>query len=136
MSTICDELARVITRHKCPRVAHELCHKRFGQNCSTSSIRHVHDIHGEISVDSCLYEFILHLYEFCDMCTRTTRHSYDMSTSSCEFVRVLHDHSRVYDLVQYITICYDIYTRLVRQRTNLARLSTISNDFYTTSDAF
>ena len=42
----------------------------------------------------------------------------------------------LYDLVRYTTICYDIYMRLVRQRTNLARLSTISHDFYTTSDAF
>ena len=33
-------------------------------------------------------------------------------------------------------ICYDIYTRLVRQRTSLARLSTISHDFYTTSGVF
>ena len=63
-----------------------------------------------------------------------------MSTSSCEFVGVLHDHLRVstikYDMLRYATICYDIYTRLDRQRTNLARLSTISHDFYTTSDAF
>ena len=42
----------------------------------------------------------------------------------------------LYGLVRYTTICYDIYTRLVRQLTNLARLSTISHDFYTTSDAF
>ena len=67
----------------------------------------------------------------------TTRHTYDMSTSSCEFAGVLHDHSAsLYDLVRYTTICYYIYTRLVQQRTNLALLSTISHDFYTTSDAF
>ena len=72
------------------------------------------------------------------MCTRPTRHSYDMSRSSREFVGVLHDHSRdiLYDLVRYNMIYYDIYMRLVRQHTNLARLSTISEDFYTTSDAF
>ena len=32
---------------------HELCQKSFGQNCSTSSTGHVHDIHGDISVGSC-----------------------------------------------------------------------------------
>ena len=42
----------------------------------------------------------------------------------------------LYDLVRSTTICYDIYMRLVRQRTNLDRLSTISHDFYTISDAF
>ena len=55
-------------------------------------------------------------------------------------LRVLASSARslasLFDLVQYTTICYDIYTRLVRQRTNLARLSTISHDFYTASDAF
>ena len=67
------------------------------------------------------------------MCTRATRHS-------DEFLRVCRSSARsltsLYDLVRYTTICYDIYTRLVRQRTNLALLSTISHDFYTTSDAF
>ena len=87
-----------------------------------------------------MYGFIRYLYEFCAVCPGATRHFYDMSTSFCEFVGVLHDRSRsltsLYDLVRYTTICYDIYTRLVRQRTNLARLSTISHDFYTTYDAF
>ena len=69
------------------------------------------------------------------MCTRATRHSYDMSTSSCEFVGVLHDYLRVSTIQYDILRCSDVYTRLV-QRTNLARLSTISHDFYTTSDAF
>ena len=35
---------------------HELCHQSFGQNCPTSSTsftRHVHNIHGEISVGFC-----------------------------------------------------------------------------------
>ena len=67
------------------------------------------------------------------MCTRATRHFY-------EFLRVCRSSARslasLYDLVQYTMICYDIYTRLVRQCTNLARLSTISHDFYRTSDAF
>ena len=57
-----------------------------------------------------------------------------------EFLRVCRSSARLlaslYGLVRYTTICFDIYTRLVRQRTNLARLSTISHDFYTTSDAF
>ena len=51
----CDEFAHdmrgVSASYNSPHIAtnvHELCHKRFGQNCSTSSIRHVHDIHDEI----------------------------------------------------------------------------------------
>ena len=38
--------------------------------------------------------------------------------------------------LRFNTICYDIYTRLVRQRTSLSQLSTISHDFCTTSDVF
>ena len=67
------------------------------------------------------------------MCTRASRHVY-------EFLRVCISSAQslasLYDLVRYTAICYVIYTRLVRQRTNLARLSAISHDFYTTSDAF
>ena len=45
------DMRRVSASYNSPHIAtnvHELCHKRFGQNCSTSSIRHVHDIHDEI----------------------------------------------------------------------------------------
>ena len=80
-----------------------------------------------------LYEFIRHLYEFYDMCTRTTRHSYDISTSSREFVRVLHDHSLVstmyYDILQYVTtFTGDLYDKVrfsldfPRHRTTSIRL--------------
>ena len=46
------DMRRVNSPHIATNV-HELCHQSFGQNCSTSSTRHVHDIHGEISVGSC-----------------------------------------------------------------------------------
>ena len=51
-----NDMRRVSASYNSPHIAtnvHELCHKRFGQNCSTSYIRRVHDIHDEISVDSC-----------------------------------------------------------------------------------
>ena len=141
----CHEFAHDMRRfsasYNSPHIAtnvHELCHKRFGQNCSTISIQHVADIHGEIQVDSCdpvrvytilvrvlryVYEshmtFLRHVYTFLRVCRSSAR-----------------SQARLYDLVRYITICYDIYTRLVRQRTNLTRFSTISHDFYTISDAF
>ena len=63
--------------------------------------------------------FLQHVYEFLRICTSSAR-------SLASF----------YDLVRYTMICDYIYTRLVGQRTNLARLSTISHNFYTTSDAF
>ena len=49
-------MQRVSGSHNSRHIAtnvHDLCHKRFGQNFSTSSIRHVNDIYGEISVGSC-----------------------------------------------------------------------------------
>ena len=49
---ICGELARVITRHISSYVATS-CVQSLGENCSKSSPRHVHDIHGEISVGFC-----------------------------------------------------------------------------------
>ena len=67
------------------------------------------------------------------MCTTFLRHVYELLQVCRSSARSL---ASLYDLVRYTTICYDIYTRLVRQGTNLARLSTISQDFYTTSDAF
>ena len=45
------DMRRVSASYNSPHIAtnvHELCHKSFGQNCSTSSIRHVHDIHDEV----------------------------------------------------------------------------------------
>ena len=93
------DMRRVSGSYNSPHIAtnvHELCHKRFGQKCSTSSTRHVHDIHDEISVDSCdpvrNYTILVQILRYV---TRATRNSYDMSTSSCEFVGVLHDHSRI-----------------------------------------
>ena len=115
-------MRRVSASYNSPHIAtnvHALRYKRFGQNCSTSSIRHVHDIHGEISVDS--LRSCTSLYDTCTsnaMCTRRTRHSYDMCTSSCEFVRVPHDHSRVstfkgdyYDMLRHLyEISMTMYT--------------------------
>ena len=49
-------MQRVSRSHKSRHIAtnvHDLCHKRYGQNISTSSIGHVNDIYGEISVGSC-----------------------------------------------------------------------------------
>ena len=70
------DMLRVSANYNSPQIAtnvNELCHKSFGQNCSTTSIQHVHDIHGKISVGSCnLYKFIRHLYELYGMCMRTT----------------------------------------------------------------
>ena len=46
-----NDMRRVSASYNSPHIAtnvHELCHKRFGQNCSTRSIRHVNDIHDEI----------------------------------------------------------------------------------------
>ena len=106
---ICGELVPVITRHISPqmstscvtsvlvktvlRVPYNMCTIFMTKDKLTLAI---------------LYEFIRYLYEFCNMCTRATRHSYDMSTSSCEFVGVLHDHSQVstikYDILRYVTI--------------------------------
>ena len=85
-----NNMQRVSPSYNSPHIAtyvHELCHKRFGQNCSKSSIRHVHDIHVKISVDSCnpvpinkilvrvlqyVYEnrttFLQHVYEFLRVC--------------------------------------------------------------------
>ena len=95
---------------------HGLCHKRFGQNCSTSSIRHVHDIRSEISIDTCdhvrvyttLVRVLRNVYE---NLTTILRHIY-------EFLRVCKGSQRplasLCDLVRYTTICYDIYTRLIR----------------------
>ena len=135
LPTICDELARVINRHISPQMS---------RSCVTSVlVKTVLRVPYDMSTIfmtkykytlAILYEFIRYLYEFCDMCSHTTfvRHVY-------EFLRVYRSSARplasLYDLVRY-TICYDIHTKLVRQRTNLARFSTISHNFYTTSDAF
>lgn len=71
-------------------------------------LRHVHDIHGEISVGSgdplrvntTLVRGLRYVYE-----NHTTY--CDMSTSPCELIRVLHDPSRIctikYDILRYIT---------------------------------
>ena len=109
---------------------HELCHKRFGQNYSTSFIRHIHDIHGEISAGSCdpvrVYRTLVRVLRYVyENHTTFLRHVY-------EFLRVCKSSARsiaiLYDLVQYTTIFYDIFTRLARQRTNLA-LTRFLHDF-------
>ena len=67
----------------------------FRQNCSTSVIQYVHDIHNKKVGYSDPVQVIRRLFDFCDMCTRSIQHSLRHFTSSCEFVRVLHDQSQV-----------------------------------------
>ena len=129
-------MRRVSASYNSPHIAtnvHEFCHKRFGQICSTSSIRYVHDIHDVLRSCTSLYDTCTSFAIWYESHTTFLRHVH-------EFLRVCRSSARslasIYDLVRYTTIRYDIYTRLVRQRTNIARLSTISHDFYTTFDAF
>ena len=110
------DMGRANTGYNSPYIAtnvHELCHKSFSQNYSTSST-YVHDIHGDISVGSCNpLQVLLYVYE---MHTTSLRYFY-------ELLRVYKSSARslacLYDSIRYITICYAIYARLVRQRAKL-----------------
>ena len=53
LSTICDELVRVINRHISPLMSTSCVTRVLVKTVLLSSIRHVHDIHGEISIGSC-----------------------------------------------------------------------------------
>ena len=114
LSTICDKLAQVITHQISPLMSTSCVARALVKTV----LRVPYNISMTFTskyqlVLAILYEFLRHLYEFYDICKRTTQHSCDIFTSSCEFVRVLQNHLQV----STTALCYNIYTRFVRQCT-------------------
>ena len=111
---------------------HELCHKSFGQNCSTSSTRYVHDIHGDISVGSC--EPIRVYTTF----VQVLRYVYEIHTTPCD-ISTSSFYTTTRESLRFNTIYYEMLRYLYEISTTSCdsiRLSTISHDFCTTSNVF
>ena len=93
------DMRQVSACYNSPHIAknvHELRHKRFGQNCDhvrvyTTLVRVLRNVYENLTT------ILRHIYEFLQVCNGSAR-----------------PLASLYDLVRYTTICYDIYTRLVR----------------------
>ena len=121
------DMRRVSASYKSPHIAtnfHVLCHQSFGQNCSTSSARHVHDIHSEISIGSC---DPLRVHTTLVRSTICVREPHDIPASFLRVLASLYEfHTIACESLRFNTIYNDM----------LRHLHEISTTMYESSSTF